>query len=96
MEKDWYKNALYKVHLDMHCPEWHESIFENFNAEAIVSRVAKSGAEALYFFTKDCYETPITVPIPVIDTDAWAIVIFWRRFVNKPKSLTCLSWLTIP
>lgn len=51
----WYKDALCKVHLDMHCPDWHESIFESFDAGQIVQMVSDTGAETLYFFTKDCY-----------------------------------------
>lgn len=55
MDINWYKKALCKIHLDMHCPEWHESIFENFDAGRIISSAKEAGAEALYFFTKDCY-----------------------------------------
>ena len=52
---DRLKAALCKVHLDMHCPDWHDSIFENFDAGDIIRHAADAGAEALYFFTKDCY-----------------------------------------
>jgi len=53
--KVWYEKASCKIHLDMHCPEWHESILENFDAKRIVEQVAAAGADALYFFAKDHY-----------------------------------------
>ncbi|MGI9457630.1 MAG: beta-galactosidase trimerization domain-containing protein, partial [Aeoliella sp.] len=52
---DWYKRASCKIHLDMHCPEWHESILENFDAKNIVEQVVAADADALYFFAKDHY-----------------------------------------
>ncbi len=52
---DWYQRALCKIHLDMHCPEWHDSILANFNAADIVAAVCGAGSEALYVFAKDCY-----------------------------------------
>jgi len=55
MASQWYKESLCKLHLDMHCPEWHESILSNFDARAIVHTVADAGSDAMYFFTKDCY-----------------------------------------
>jgi len=54
-KNQWHKDALCKVHLDMHCPDWHDSIFEKFDARQIVQMVSDSGADTLYFFTKDTY-----------------------------------------
>ncbi len=53
--EDWHLQALCKIHLDMHCPEWHSSILSKFDAEQIVQTVKGAGSEALYVFAKDCY-----------------------------------------
>ena len=47
--------ALYKIHLDLHTPEWDSSILENFDPKQVVGTVARSGAKVLYFFAKDHY-----------------------------------------
>jgi len=52
---NWPKEALYKIHLDLHCPDWNESILSNFDTERVVSEIAATGTKVLYFFSKDCY-----------------------------------------
>lgn len=54
-DPNWYKNVLCKVHLDMHFPEWDPEILSNFDPKQVVNTVKSSGADALYFFSKDCY-----------------------------------------
>lgn len=55
MTQPWYATTLYKIHLDLHTPEWHESILSRLDAKDIISKVKNTGAKALYFFAKDCY-----------------------------------------
>ncbi|MCX7017494.1 MAG: alpha-amylase family protein [bacterium] len=54
-QPDWYLHSQCKIHLDLHTPEWHDSILSNINPADIVSKVVDCGADALYFFAKDCY-----------------------------------------
>lgn len=51
----WYRHALCKVHLDMHCPEWDDRILDKVDPQAIVNEAARIGADGLYFFAKDHY-----------------------------------------
>lgn len=54
-DKDWYHQVLYKIHLDLHTPDWHPSILQDLDPRQIVATVVRSGARALYFFSKCSY-----------------------------------------
>ncbi len=53
--KPRYADSLYRIHLDMHSPEWHDSILRDFDARQIVSTVAETGCRAMVVFAKDTY-----------------------------------------
>ncbi|MEI7634412.1 MAG: hypothetical protein WCK47_09060 [bacterium] len=48
-------NALYKIHMDLHCPEWDEEILKDADIGAMMRMVAGTGTQYLYFFAKDHY-----------------------------------------
>lgn len=50
-----YIDALYRVHLDMHTPEWDSEILSEFDAEQIVRTIAASGCRGMVGFAKDTY-----------------------------------------
>ena len=54
-DASWTKNVLYKIHLDLHTPEWDDEILRDINPQQIISTVRGAGADTLYFFSKDCY-----------------------------------------
>lgn len=44
-----------KIHLDLHCPEWHPAILSRIDPGAISRRARAAGAQQLYVFAKDHY-----------------------------------------
>lgn len=52
---EWYRDALCKIHLDMHTPEWDDRILQRVDPRAIVAEAVRTGADGLYFFAKDHY-----------------------------------------
>ncbi len=54
-DASWIKNVLYKIHLDLHTPDWDDEILSEINPRQIISAVARAGVDTLYFFSKDCY-----------------------------------------
>jgi hypothetical protein len=51
----WIKNVLYKIHLDLHTPDWDDEILKDIDPHQIISTVTRAGVDTLYFFSKDCY-----------------------------------------
>ena len=97
MKKDWYKHALYKVHLDMHCPEWHESILRILTLKRLFHGVAQSGAKALYFFARIAMETPITIPKSGTGIAVWGNRDFLAEILAEAakKNLPIMAYSTV-
>jgi len=51
----WIRNVLYKIHLDLHTPDWDDDILKDIDPHQIISTVSRAGVDTLYFFSKDCY-----------------------------------------
>lgn len=71
---NWYRDALCKIHFDMHTPGGIENVGRDFDPAAFARTLADSGAEAVCFFARcaygwSYYPTQVGFPHPHLARD---------------------------